>query len=167
MDVQTREGIFGGGAYGGGVFDGSNMGFGALGGLGVFPSPSKYPGGYPTPTYTTKAGETGTTIAKDITGNGNRWNELVAANPETKDATYGMKFNPGKTLKLPASWVAAAGASAPSSTPDNPTSISPAPGTAASSTSFAVEESGMSTGMVVAGLVGAAVLAGIFIMRKK
>jgi hypothetical protein len=170
MDVQTREGIFGGGAYGGGVFDGSNMGFGALGGLGVFPPPSKYPAGYPSPTYTAKAGETGTTIARDITGNGNRWTELVTANPETKDATIGMRFNPGKSLKLPTSWVAAAGVTA---TPDSPTSIAPAPGTAASATAVtstsasSPAESGMSTGMVVAGLVGVAVIAGIFIMRNK
>jgi hypothetical protein len=50
---------------------------------------------------------------------------------------------------------------------EDPTSVAPAPGTAASSTSFAPEESGMSTGMVIAGLVGVAVIAGIFIMRKK
>lgn len=167
MDVQTREGIFGGGAYGGGVFDGSNMGFGALGGLGTFPSPSKYPAGYPSPTYKTKAGETGTSIARDITGNANRWSELVFANPETKSAQYGMAFSPGKVLGLPASWVAAAGAATPGTTPDNPTLVSPAPGASATSLMVPEEESGMSTGVMVAGLVGVGLIAGFFMIRKK
>ena len=31
MDVNTRGGLFGPGGYGGGIFDGSQMGFGGLG----------------------------------------------------------------------------------------------------------------------------------------
>mgnify|MGYP003541541852 CR=1 FL=1 len=33
--VRTRGGVFGSGGYGGGLFDGSNNGFGGVGGLGA------------------------------------------------------------------------------------------------------------------------------------
>lgn len=85
-------------------------------GLGVFPSPSKYPNGYPTSTYLTKSGETGSTIARDITGDANKWTELANANPSTKCTQYGMCFSGGKTLTLPASWVAAGSPTTPTST---------------------------------------------------
>jgi len=170
-DVQTREGIFGGGGYGGGLFDGTNMGFG---GLGLFPSPSKYPNGYPGSTYTTKAGETGSTISRDITGNPNRYGELVTANPETKNATYGMAFNPGKVLKLPLPWQATAGA-APITHTDSPSPITSSSSsetepssspTAPAAASFAPADGGMSTGTII-GIAGAALVVGYFIMRKK
>jgi len=177
-DVQTREGIFGGGGYGGGLFDGSNMGFGGLGGLGAFPAPSKYPNGYPTSTYTAKSGETGTSIARDITGSPNKWTALLAANPETKSAQYGMAFNPGKTLKLPAAWVASVSAP-PVTHTDSPSPItqssssetepaaSPTSPAAPAAASFSSSSGGgLSRGMLF-GLVGVAVVAGIFIMRKK
>jgi hypothetical protein len=174
-DVQTREGIFGGGGYGGGLFDGTNMGFGGLGGLGAFPSPSKYPNGYPGATYTAKSGETGSSIAKDITGNPNRYSELVTANPETKNATYGMAFNPGKVLKLPVSWQATASA-APSTYTDSPTPIlsssssetapSSSPTTPATSAMVPASDDGMSTATIV-GIAGVALVVGFFMMRKK
>ena len=116
LQVHTRDGIFGPGGYGGGVFDGSNMGFGGMGsaeaawaiaGLGAFPSPSKYPNGYPTPTYTTVAGETGSSIAKDITGVSGNWTILANSNPSKKCAQYGMCFNAKTVLTLPPAWVAA------------------------------------------------------------
>jgi len=105
-DVNTRGGAFGPGGYGGGLFDGSNMGFGSIPGLGVFPPPSEYPNGYPSPEYRVESGDTGTTISRRITGDGNRWNELVAANPSRRDATYGLRIYPGNMLVLPPSWVA-------------------------------------------------------------
>lgn len=81
-------------------------------------------------TYTVRAGDTGSSIAKYYTGNANRWTELVTANPETKDAQYGLKANPGKVLKIPASWPDPTGASpAPqpqqvsSPLPENPTYV--------------------------------------------
>jgi len=175
-DVQTREGIFGGGGYGGGLFDGTNMGFGGLSGLGAFPAPSKYPNGYPGSTYTAKSGETGSSIARDITGNANRWGELVTANPETKaPAPLGMKFNPGKSLKLPVSWQATAGA-APITHTDSPSPIvassssetepSSSP-TAPAAASFApADGGGMSTATIV-GIAGVALVVGFFMMRKK
>jgi hypothetical protein len=99
------------------------------------PAPS-----YPTPgqpgqrTYTVRSGDTGSSIAKYYTGNPNRWPELVTANPETKDAKYGMKAYQGKVLKIPASWPDAGGAPAQqvvmTPLPDSPLSVpsSPLPG---------------------------------------
>ena len=177
-DVQTREGIFGGGGYGGGLFDGTNMGFGGLGhlsGLGSFPAPSKYPNGYPGSTYTARSGETGSTISRDITGNPNRYGELVTANPETKNATYGMAFNPGKVLKLPLSWQATAG-SAPITHTDSPSPItsssssetepSSSPTDPAAASFAPADGGGMSTATIV-GIAGVALVVGFFMMRKK
>jgi hypothetical protein len=110
MDVQTREGIFGGGAYGGGVFDGSNMGFGALGRTSESPMAFMGLGLSSSPTYTWQTGDTGTSVAKALTGNGNRWTELAAANPAHKCATYGFCAKAGDVVTLPASWVAATAA---------------------------------------------------------
>jgi hypothetical protein len=149
MDVQTREGIFGGGAYGGGVFDGGEMGFGALGASGT--------------TYIWKKGDTGSSVAKAFTGNANKWTELAAANPTHKCATYGFCANPGNEITLPASWGASSASSA-----ETPGGVTPAPGTAITpaASSFVPSDSGMSTGVMVAGLVGAGLLAAFFIMRK-
>jgi len=69
-----------------------------------FPPPSKYPNGFPGATYTAKKGEFGSTIAQDITGNAGRWKELLAVNPSTASAAYGMAFQPGDVLQLPLSW---------------------------------------------------------------
>lgn len=73
--------------------------------------PSSPPAGGPpvaTPpaprTYVTKRGDLGSTIARDFTGDGNRWRELRDANPWTAHPTYGMAFNPGSVLTIPASW---------------------------------------------------------------
>lgn len=121
IQVHTRGGVFGPGGYGGGIFDGSESGFGGyeqasagIGGLGVFPAPSKYPNGYPSPTYTTKSGETGSSIALDITGSASNWTALANANPSKKCTTYGMCFGGGTVLTLPPTWVAGS-ASPPSS----------------------------------------------------
>jgi nucleoid-associated protein YgaU len=57
-------------------------------------------------TYIIKAGDTGTSIAKAYTGNGNRWPELVTVNPSTKDAKVGFKAYPGQRVNIPASWPA-------------------------------------------------------------
>ncbi len=56
--------------------------------------------------YVVQAGDFPIKIAKKITGDGNRWKELVAANPEKKRAADGnfASLLPGETLKLPASW---------------------------------------------------------------
>jgi LPXTG-motif cell wall-anchored protein len=112
IQVHTREGIFGGGGYGGGLFDGSNMGFG---GLGLSSAP----------TYTWRSGDTGTSVAKAITGNGNRWTELATANPAHKCTQYGFCAKVGDVVKLPASWVAAA--PAPSQAPSDSTAAPVAP----------------------------------------
>jgi len=56
-------------------------------------------------TYTALRGEYASTIAKKFTGDGNRWRELLAANPARKaPLPVGMKFNPGDVLNLPANW---------------------------------------------------------------
>jgi hypothetical protein len=42
-------------------------------------------------------------LAKDMTGDENRWQELVTANPERKfDADYTLQV--GETLNIPKSW---------------------------------------------------------------
>ncbi len=60
-------------------------------------------------TYTVLAGDFATKIAKKLTGNGNRWRELVAANPQKKTLTDGnfASLMPGEVLHLPASWSSA------------------------------------------------------------
>lgn len=62
-------------------------------------------------TYVVKSGDTGQSIAKQFTGDVNRWRELAKANPKTtssargeKVATWGMVIYAGETLTLPASW---------------------------------------------------------------
>lgn len=55
--------------------------------------------------YIIESGDTGQKIAKMFTGDQSRWPELVAANPSTKDPTYGFKANVGQKVRLPDSWV--------------------------------------------------------------
>lgn len=60
--------------------------------------------------YVVKKDDNPYSIAKDLTGDGNRWRELVKANPHKSVQTTGtqkgnFKFlNVGEKLKLPASW---------------------------------------------------------------
>lgn len=69
----------------------------------TFPIPT--PGVTLTPrTYTAQKGDTGSSIAFKFTGNAGRWTELRDANPGTAHATYGMAFQPGRVLTLPANW---------------------------------------------------------------
>lgn len=70
-----------------------------------FPPPSVYPAGYPSAYYIVQAGDTGTAIAKRITGDGNRWKELRDMNPGTADPQIGMRANVGQKLHLPPTWV--------------------------------------------------------------
>jgi len=159
MDVQTREGI-----YGGGVFDGSNMGFGAIGAL----SPSSV--------YTWKAGDTGSSVAKYFTGNANNWTQLAAANPAHKCTKYGFCAKVNDVVTLPSSWVAQAPAALPASS-DTPGTISAtSPGESsptqtvtapAASSSLVPAESGMSNTTIIAGAVGVALVIGILVMRRK
>ncbi|HEX7666004.1 MAG TPA: LysM peptidoglycan-binding domain-containing protein, partial [Polyangiaceae bacterium] len=60
-------------------------------------------------TYTVIAGDYPIKIAQKFTGNGNRWHELIAANPQKKTAADGnfATLLPGEVLKLPASWTSA------------------------------------------------------------
>jgi nucleoid-associated protein YgaU len=81
-----------------------------------FPPPSKFPAGYPGPTYTVKSGDFGSKIAEDITGNGTRWKELLPLNPGKADPKFGIAVFAGDVLKLPSSWQAPA-ATAPAPTP--------------------------------------------------
>jgi nucleoid-associated protein YgaU len=84
-----------------------------------FPPPSKYPGGYPGPTYTVVSGDYASSIASKITGDGQRWKELLPLNPErtpsnpTDAAKYGMMLYAGNVLKLPSNWQAAAAPALP------------------------------------------------------
>lgn len=84
-----------------------------------FPIPS--PGVYPTTrTYTAVKGDTGSSIALKFTGNAGRWTELRDANPGTAHAQYGMAFQPGRVLTLPASWPGGAGTTTMPSAPPVP-----------------------------------------------
>ncbi len=67
----------------------------------------------PTASYRVKGGDSPSKIAAALVGNGNRWKELVAANPQKKLAPNGnfASLVPGELLQLPASW-SANGASA-------------------------------------------------------
>jgi nucleoid-associated protein YgaU len=72
-------------------------------------------------TYTVLSGDYPIKIAQKLTGNGNRWHELVAANPNKKTGADGnfVTLLPGEVLKLPASWTSApsiAPAAAPAAT---------------------------------------------------
>jgi nucleoid-associated protein YgaU len=72
-------------------------------------------------TYTVLPGDFPIKIAQKLTGNGNRWHELIAANPAKKTGADGnfTTLLPGEVLKLPASWSAAT--PAPLAMPSLPT----------------------------------------------
>lgn len=63
-------------------------------------------------TYTVEKGDFGVKIAQKLTGDGNRWRELKAANPQiakrADPKNFGMVIYPGDVLQLPASWVKSA-----------------------------------------------------------
>ena len=86
-----------------------------------FPAPSTYPAGYPSSIYTIKSGDTGEKVAEMITGDKNRWRELLVTNPSLKDPTYGIALYTGKTLTLPSNWVK------PQATPEVLVASLPAP----------------------------------------
>jgi nucleoid-associated protein YgaU len=78
-------------------------------------------------TYTVKDGDFPIKIAQKLTGDGNRWRELIAANPEKKtrpDGAFATLF-PGEVLKLPASWAKPGPAPAPLPLPPPPIPIPP------------------------------------------
>jgi hypothetical protein len=56
--------------------------------------------------YKVAAGDFPIRIAAKLTGDGNRWPELVAANPQKKTSTDGnfASLQPGEVLHLPESW---------------------------------------------------------------
>ena len=72
-------------------------------------------------TYTVLPGDFPIKIAQKLTGNGNRWHELIAANPNKKTGADGnfVTLLPGDVLKLPASW-SSAPAPAPIALPSLP-----------------------------------------------
>ncbi len=83
------------------------------------PAPIPSPVSIPTPTpivstYVVKSGDTGTSIAKKFTGDGNRWRELTTVNPTIMNARkaaaakYGFPIYVGDVINLPASWAIAA-----------------------------------------------------------
>ena len=61
-------------------------------------------------TYRVKPGDSPSKIAAALVHNGNRWKELVAANPQKKVAPNGnfASLVPGELLQLPASWTSGA-----------------------------------------------------------
>ena len=63
----------------------------------------------PAATYKVKPGDSPSKIAASLVHDGNRWKELVAANPQKKRAANGNFANlvPGEVLHLPASWAPA------------------------------------------------------------
>jgi nucleoid-associated protein YgaU len=68
--------------------------------------PSVPPGGGGGGTYKVKAGDNPSKIAAALVHDGNRWKELIAANPQKKKAANGnfASLHPGEVLELPASW---------------------------------------------------------------
>ncbi|HMG13313.1 MAG TPA: hypothetical protein VK571_09065 [Gemmatimonadaceae bacterium] len=68
------------------------------------PFSSEYPLGYPSSLYPVRSGDTGEKIAARITGDKNRWRELLVTNPGNADPKYGLAVYTGKALRLPASW---------------------------------------------------------------
>jgi nucleoid-associated protein YgaU len=60
----------------------------------------------PSASYKVKPGDSPSKIAAAIVHDGNRWKELVAANPQKKRAANGnfASLVPGEVLQLPPSW---------------------------------------------------------------
>lgn len=71
------------------------------------PFASAYPLGYPSSVYMNRAGDDGEKIAALITGDKNRWRELLATNPKLESAKFGIAIYEGKSIRLPSSWVKA------------------------------------------------------------
>lgn len=78
--------------------------------------------------WTIKSGDTGYGIAKKLTGNGNRWKEILAVNSgmstytDSNGATQIKPWKIGQTISIPPSWL---GSSAPAPAPV-PTATQPA-----------------------------------------
>jgi len=114
IQVHTRDGIFGPGGYGGGLFDGSNMGFGGLGAAGCGESSGCGIAGLTAPTqWTIGPNEWPSTVSQAVVKSTTRWKELPAANPGMKLVTINGQANlspwkVGQVVNLPASWVTAA-----------------------------------------------------------
>jgi nucleoid-associated protein YgaU len=72
--------------------------------------PAPTPGAAAPATYKVRAGDSPSKIAHGLVHDGNRWPELVAANPQKKRAKDGnfATLMPGEVLQLPASWVTSA-----------------------------------------------------------
>ena len=73
------------------------------------PQPAPPPAMATNGTYTVLSGDFPIKISQKLTGNGNRWHELIAANPQKKTGADGnfVTLLPGEVLKLPVSWAAA------------------------------------------------------------
>ena len=65
--------------------------------------------------YTVQGGDSPIKIARKLTGDGNRWHELIAANPSKKTGKDGnfVSLLPGEILHLPSSWVTTGSTDAP------------------------------------------------------
>jgi LysM repeat protein len=70
-------------------------------------------------TYTVKSGDYAGAIAQKLTGNGGRWPELIAANPQKprkSDGNFATLY-PGEVLLLPASWSPGSTSATPAQAP--------------------------------------------------
>ncbi len=96
-----------------------------------FPAPSEYPNGYPSSIYVVRSGDTGEKVAARITGDKDRWRELLVTNPSKKDPKFGIALFTGNQLVLPKSWQAPAPSAAVVVTTQpvlsTPSSTAPAP----------------------------------------
>ena len=81
----------------------------------VFHPPSPAPASASADSYTVQGGDSPIKIAKKLTGDGNRWHELIAANPTKKTGKDGnfVSLLPGEILHLPAAWVTTAHTATP------------------------------------------------------
>ena len=91
------------------------------------PQPAPSPAFATNGTYTVLSGDFPIKIAQKLTGNGNRWHELIAANPQKKTGADGnfVTLLPGEILRLPASWPGAMPAPAPIAIPSLPPTALP------------------------------------------